>query len=150
MVWGMPSTQSQTHVQNSSKRRPLNCLEKDAIKNYTLYKNIEELTKELFHEIKGPDAHIAANVDLYSGFVYEMLGIPYELYTPLFATARIAGWCAHRIEQIVSDQKIIRPALRVSTILWPTRRWQTDEKTLHLTFEPYRWLRLNSIEKDLR
>lgn len=87
-------------------------LEKNAMKEYTLYKNIESLTKELFFELKGPEAHIAANVDLYSGFVYEMLGIPYELYTPLFATARIAGWCAHRIEQIVSDQKIIRPAFK--------------------------------------
>ena len=87
-------------------------LEKDAIKNYTLYNNIEELTKELFFELKGPEAHIAANVDLYSGFVYEMLNIPNELYTPLFATARIAGWSAHRIEQIVSDQKIIRPAFK--------------------------------------
>lgn len=87
-------------------------LEKDAIKNYNLYKNIEELTKELFYELRGPQAHIAANVDLYSGFVYEMLNIPYELYTPLFATARIAGWCSHRIEQIVSDQRIIRPAFK--------------------------------------
>ncbi len=87
-------------------------LEKNAIKHYNLYKNIEMLTKELFFELKGPDACIAANVDLYSGFVYEMLGIPHELYTPLFATARVAGWCAHRIEQIVSDQKIIRPAFK--------------------------------------
>ncbi len=88
-------------------------LEKNAIRDYNLYKkNIEEITKELFFELKGPDAHIAANVDLYSGFVYEMLNIPHELYTPLFATARIAGWCAHRIEQIVSDQKIIRPAFK--------------------------------------
>lgn len=86
---------------------------KNAIRDYNLYKkNIEEITKELFFELKGPDAHIAANVDLYSGFVYEMLNIPHELYTPLFATARIAGWCAHRIEQIVSDQKIIRPAFK--------------------------------------
>lgn len=87
-------------------------LEKDAVTDFNLYKNIEEITKELFFEMKGPDAHIAANVDLYSGFVYEMLGIPHELYTPLFATARIAGWSAHRLEQIVSDQKIIRPAFK--------------------------------------
>lgn len=87
-------------------------LEKDAVTNFNLYKNIEEITKEIFYERKGPDAHIAANVDLYSGFVYEMLNIPHELYTPLFATSRITGWCAHRIEQIVSDQKIIRPAFK--------------------------------------
>lgn len=87
-------------------------LEKNAVVDFNLYKNIEELTIELFRELKGGDVTIAANVDLYSGFVYEMLGIPYELYTPLFAAARIVGWCAHRIEQIVSDQKIIRPAYK--------------------------------------
>lgn len=86
--------------------------EKDSLKEYTLYTNIESLTKEIFKELKGEDAVIAANVDLYSGFVYERLGIPCELYTPLFATARIAGWCAHRIEQVVSDPKIIRPAYK--------------------------------------
>lgn len=86
--------------------------EKDSLEEYTLYTNIESLTKEIFKELKGKDAVIAANVDLYSGFVYERLGIPCELYTPLFATARIAGWCAHRIEQVVSDPKIIRPAYK--------------------------------------
>ena len=84
--------------------------EKGALKELQLYVNIEEITKELFMERKGRD--IAANVDLYSGFVYEMLNIPEDLYTPLFATARMAGWCAHRIEQIVSDKKIIRPAYK--------------------------------------
>lgn len=87
-------------------------LEKNAVVDFNLYKNIEELTIELFRELKGDNVDISANVDLYSGFVYEMLGIPYELYTPIFAAARIAGWCAHRIEQIVSDQKIIRPAYK--------------------------------------
>lgn len=86
--------------------------EKDVTKEFSLYRNIEELTIELFKEIKGPDIVISSNVDLYSGFVYEMLNIPDELYTPLFAAARISGWCAHRIEQIVSDQKIIRPAYK--------------------------------------
>lgn len=87
-------------------------IEKDAVKEYDLYRNIEDLTIDLFKEIKGPDIVISSNVDLYSGFVYEMLNIPDELYTPLFAAARISGWCAHRIEQIVSDQKIIRPAYK--------------------------------------
>ncbi|NLZ47913.1 MAG: citrate synthase, partial [Clostridiales bacterium] len=53
-----------------------------------------------------------ANVDFYSGFVYDMLNIPRELYTPIFAAARIPGWCAHRIEQLVSEPKIIRPAYK--------------------------------------
>jgi len=87
-------------------------IEKDAVKEFDMYRNIEDLTVELFKEIKGPDVVISSNVDLYSGFVYEMLNIPDELYTPLFAAARITGWCAHRIEQIVSDQKIIRPAYK--------------------------------------
>ncbi|MCD4711977.1 MAG: citrate synthase, partial [Clostridiales bacterium] len=69
-------------------------------------------TKIIFKERKGESAAIAANVDLYSGFVYEMLDIPPALYTPLFAAARVAGWCAHRIEQVISDPKIIRPAYK--------------------------------------
>lgn len=55
---------------------------------------------------------MCANVDLYSGFVYSMLNIPKELYTPIFAMSRIAGWCAHRIEELVVGQKIIRPAYK--------------------------------------
>ena len=91
--------------------------EKDSLEMFQLYANIESLTKEIFKEMKGPDFAICANVDLYSGFVYELLGIPDELYTPLFAAARISGWCAHRIEQIISDNKIMRPAYKsVSTL----------------------------------
>jgi len=82
----------------------------DAIATYSLYLNIEKLTKELIKERKGKDAVICSNVDLYSGFVYEMLNIPSELFTPLFAASRIAGWCAHRLEQVASDTKIMRPA----------------------------------------
>ncbi len=85
-------------------------IEKNRLDEFELYKNIEQLTKELIQKRKGPNAIICANVDLYSGFVYEMLDIPRELYTPIFATARVAGWCAHRIEQLMSDKKIIRPA----------------------------------------
>ena len=55
---------------------------------------------------------ICANVDFYSGLVYEMLGIPEDLYTPMFAVSRIAGWCAHRIEELVTGGRIIRPAYR--------------------------------------
>ena len=53
---------------------------------------------------------VSANVDFYSGFIYHMLGLPSELYTPLFAIARIAGWSAHRIEELINGNKIIRPA----------------------------------------
>ena len=85
-------------------------IEKNAVDEFNLYRNIETLTIQIFKEMKGPDFIISANLDLYSGFVYEMLNLPVDLFTPLFAAARIAGWCAHRIEQIVSDNKIMRPA----------------------------------------
>ncbi|WP_133514783.1 citrate/2-methylcitrate synthase [Halanaerobium saccharolyticum] len=85
---------------------------KGKLEEFELYDNIEKLTKEIFKEQRGDDCEICANVDLYSGFVYQLLNIPEELFTPLFATARVASWCAHRIEQLVSDHKIIRPAYK--------------------------------------
>ncbi len=83
-------------------------IEKNTIHEYELYESIEQITKELFIERKG--IKICANVDLYSGFVYSMLNIPKDLYTPIFAISRVAGWVAHRLEQVMSDNKIIRPA----------------------------------------
>lgn len=83
--------------------------EKERTEEFNLYKNIEEISIKIFEEIRGYNS-ITANVDFYSGFVYDMLNIPSELYTPLFATARVPGWCAHRIEQVASEGKIIRPA----------------------------------------
>lgn len=85
-------------------------VEKDAVQEFELYKNIEELTVELIKSLKGYDVCIPANVDLYSGFVYDKLGIPCELYTPIFAASRVAGWCAHRIETIAGDNRLVRPA----------------------------------------
>ncbi|MFN2339717.1 MAG: citrate/2-methylcitrate synthase [Halanaerobium sp.] len=85
---------------------------KGRLDEFELYKNVERLTKKIFKEQRGEDCIISANVDLYSGFVYQLLNIPEELFTPLFATARVASWCAHRIEQLVSDHKIIRPAYK--------------------------------------
>ena len=85
---------------------------KNCEKEFELYKSIERLTPQLFHEIKGHNQALAANVDFYSGFVYNMLGIQSELYTPLFAMARIVGWCAHRIEEVMTNNKIIRPAYK--------------------------------------
>lgn len=86
--------------------------EKNRLDEYELYTNIEEISKEIYRRLKGKDAVISANVDMYSGFVYELLNIPKDLYTALFATSRISGWCAHRIEQIISDKKIMRPAYK--------------------------------------
>jgi citrate synthase len=79
---------------------------------FKLYKLVEKLTPEAFTVVKGYSKDICANVDFYSGFVYKMLGIPQELYTPLFAISRVAGWCAHRLEEIVSGSRIIRPAYK--------------------------------------
>ena len=74
----------------------------------TLYKNVEEVGKALLMERQHKTA-LSTNIDFYSGFVYEMLGLPMELYTPLFAVARIAGWSAHRMEELTSGGKLIRP-----------------------------------------
>lgn len=79
---------------------------------YELIETIERLTPELFSQVRGSNKAICANIDMYSGLVYEMLGIPKELYTPLFATARMAGWAAHRFEEIVEGKRIIRPAYK--------------------------------------
>lgn len=86
--------------------------EKGVLEAFYLFARIEELSKEVFREVKGPNFVICANVDFYSGLVYTMLEIPLELFTPLFAVARMVGWCAHRLEQIVSDNKIVRPAYK--------------------------------------
>ena len=79
---------------------------------YNLYKLIEKIGPEVLYEKIGDKKKICANVDLYSGFVYSMLNIPRELYTPLFAVSRIAGWSAHRIEEIVAGGRIYRPAYK--------------------------------------
>ncbi len=77
---------------------------------YRLYVNIERIAPDLISARRKMYKGVSANVDFYSGFVYEMLGIPEELFTPIFADARIAGWSAHRIEEILNAGKIIRPA----------------------------------------
>ena len=78
-----------------------------------LLESVERLTPEVFAQEKGYSKVMCANVDLYSGLVYKMLDIPPELYTPLFAIARMVGWCAHRVEEVYySDNRIIRPAYK--------------------------------------
>lgn len=73
---------------------------------------IERITPQVFAEVKGVEKPMCANVDLYSGLVYRVLGIPEDLYTPLFASARVAGWCAHRLEELTTSSKIMRPAYK--------------------------------------
>lgn len=79
-------------------------------KDMRLYGAIEKLAPEIIAEKRHIYKGVSPNVDFYSGFVYDMLEIPQELYTPLFAVARIAGWSAHRIEELIDRDKIIRPA----------------------------------------
>ena len=86
--------------------------EKNALEEFELFSNIEKLTKEIGKETKGKNFEICANVDLYSGFVYKLLNIPQNIFTPLFALSRIASWNAHRMEQILVDKKLIRPAYK--------------------------------------
>ena len=84
--------------------------EKNRQHNLQLYKNIEELAPKLIAERRHIYKGVSPNIDFYSGFVYEMLDIPQEMYTAIFAIARIAGWSAHRIEELVAGGRIIRPA----------------------------------------
>ena len=86
--------------------------EKGREQDLLLYENIEEIAPKVIAEKRKIFKGVSPNVDFYSGFVYEMLGIPSELYTPLFAIARIAGWSAHRLEELVGCNKIIRPAYK--------------------------------------
>lgn len=79
---------------------------------FRLLEAVERLTPGVFAEVKGSDKAICANVDLYSGLVYRSLGIHPDLFTPLFAVARMPGWCAHRIEEIMTGGRIIRPAYK--------------------------------------
>ena len=86
--------------------------EKGRDKDLSLYTRIERMAPQLIAQERKIFKGVSPNVDFYSGFVYEMLGIPMELYTPLFAVARVMGWSAHRIEELLSANKIIRPAYK--------------------------------------
>lgn len=81
-------------------------------KEFALYERVARLAPEVFKEVKKTDKTISPNVDFYSGFVYKMLGVPLELNTPIFAMSRVAGWTAHRIEELAGDSRIIRPAYK--------------------------------------
>lgn len=86
--------------------------EKGLYDEYKLYENVERLAPEVIASEKKIYKGVSANVDFYSGFAYKMLGLPLELYTPIFAIARIAGWSAHRLEELINAGKIIRPAYK--------------------------------------
>ena len=86
--------------------------EKGREKEYALYETVERLAPQIISGERKMYKGVCANVDFYSGFAYQMLGIPEELFTPLFAIARIAGWSAHRMEELINGGRIIRPAYR--------------------------------------
>jgi len=95
-------------------------------REFQLYSSVERIAPKVFEDLKGITAPMPANVDLYSGFIYQMLNIPEELYTPIFAMARIVGWCAHRIEEVLTGGKIIRPAYK--SIVKRKEYTQIDER----------------------
>ena len=86
--------------------------EKGRMDDFALYSAVEELAPQVIAEKRKIYKGVSPNVDFYSGFVYSMLDIPSELYTPMFAIARIVGWSAHRIEELINADKIIRPAYK--------------------------------------
>lgn len=86
------------------------------MEEYEFLQRIERVAIETVYKVKGKGKTLCANVDFYSGFVYDMIGIPQEIYTPLFAMARIVGWCAHRNEELnFEGRRIIRPAYKCAT-----------------------------------
>ena len=84
--------------------------EKGLTDEFALYRKVEELAAQCIASKRRIYKGVSANVDFYSGFAYRMLGLPCELYTPIFAVARMAGWSAHRLEELINAGKIIRPA----------------------------------------
>ncbi|MDE5570056.1 MAG: citrate synthase [Ruminococcus sp.] len=97
---------------------------------FRLLETVERLTPEVFKEVKGSSKTMCANVDMYSGLVYRMLGIPDELFTPLFAVARMAGWSAHRMEELLTGNRIIRPAYKAITKELEYVKLEDREQTL--------------------
>ena len=82
------------------------------MEEFALYAMVERLAAEIIADERKIYKGVSANIDFYSGFVYSMLDLPQELYTPIFAIARISGWSAHRIEELINAGKIIRPAYK--------------------------------------
>ena len=87
--------------------------EKGCEKEFAFLELLEQRAIECFKKVKGTKKQVCSNVDFYSGFIYELMGLPHEIYTPLFAMARIVGWTAHRIEELnFEGRRIIRPAYK--------------------------------------
>ena len=99
-------------------------IEKGVEEQFALYATAERLAPEVISAERKMFKGVSANVDFYSGFVYQMLGIPEELFTPLFAIARVSGWSAHRLEELINGNKIIRPAYKA---VLPRREYEVME-----------------------
>ena len=110
--------------------------EKGLTEEFKLYDRVEGIAGKLIMEHRKLFKNVCANVDFYSGFVYSMLGIPEELFTPIFAIARMPGWSAHRLEELINANKIIRPAYKY--VGHHTDFVAFDERK---TDETYYWLR---------
>ncbi|KMQ51779.1 Citrate synthase [Chitinispirillum alkaliphilum] len=115
------------HVEELAKSKGLE-------KEFALYSLVEKLAPKAISNVSKMYKGVSANVDFYSGFVYSMLGIPQELFTPIFAVSRITGWCAHRMEELVNRGKIIRPAYKCTeqkrAYLELDKRIQVQEKNI--------------------
>ncbi len=115
LIYGMGHavyTMSDPRTQLLKEKARLLSMEKGMQEEFDLYDRIEKMSPQVFAEVKGDKKTLCANVDFYSGLVYKMLNIPLEMYTPIFAIARTAGWCAHRIEEVLCGGRIIRPAYK--------------------------------------
>lgn len=105
-------TKSDPRAQILKKQSKSLAYEKGFSKEYDALCQIEKLAPIAFKEVKGNNKNMCANVDLFSGLVYRMLGLEEELFTPIFAISRVAGWCAHRMEEVEFANRIIRPAYK--------------------------------------
>ena len=113
MEWVMRYIPFQTRERRCSRALWRSWRKRNIEKNeFGLYANVAELAPKVIGEERHIYKGVAANVDFYSGFVYSMLDLPLELYTPMFACARIVGWSAHRMEELINTDKIIRPAYK--------------------------------------
>ena len=86
--------------------------EKNRTEEFNLYAKVEKLAPEVIGQKRNIYKGVSANVDFFSGFAYQLLNLPLELFTPFFAISRISGWCAHRLEELLTGGKIIRPAYK--------------------------------------
>lgn len=120
--------------------------EKGKTREFALYEKVEAIAGELIMHKRKLFKPVCANVDFYSGFVYTMLGIPRELFTPIFAISRMAGWSAHRLEELVNAGKIIRPAYRYVGHHRPYLEVEDREEQNPFTEEYQRKYKIKSIK----